>query len=166
MLMGMEQQEKLRGENLEDYKIFVAYDLTQEISKEKLQFYEKIGEVCEKAGYRAFLPHRVLGIGYEGTASPEDVYLTCSKGIAYADLIIAYVGIISTDVGVMIAMAERWGKDIIYLYEKGAKLDFDPRRGLGPLSLPPFAVIEFDKEEEALKLLEEKIKDYFNNRKS
>jgi hypothetical protein len=178
----IDKPKKLWERNPEEYRIFLAYDITQKISEEKIPFYEKIGKLCDKMGYPAFLPHRTLGIGYKEGVTDNDVYVTCNEIIMpHVDLVIAYLGIPSVDVGVMIGRAKSLGKDIIYLFERkftrevidGFKINVgyifrSPETMLKYIEILrkmemhfPFAVIKFDREEEALELLEKEIDDFF-----
>jgi hypothetical protein len=207
MLDETRRPKKLWERNPEEYRIFLAYDLTQESSKEKISFYERIGELCDRMGYPAFLPHRTLGIGYKEGITDRDVYVTCNEIIMpHVDLVIAYLGIPSADVGSMIGRAKLLGKDIIYLFERklarevvdGFKRNvayiFHSTEGLKSIKILskeedsldavysfsspesmlkhienlrkaeihfPFAVIKFDREEEALEFLEKEIDDFF-----
>jgi dihydrodipicolinate reductase len=125
----------------------------------------------------------------------------------HVDLVIAYLGIPSADVGSMTGRAKLLGKDIIYLFERklarevvdGFKRNvayiFSSTEGLKSIKILgkeeehsldvvysfsspesilkhienlrkaeihfPFAVIKFDREEEALELLEKEIDDFF-----
>ena len=85
----------------------------------KKVFYEKIGEVCEKAGMQVFFPYKHTDPVCNLSLSPRQVYTLDRCNLAEADLVIAYTGLPSLGVGSEIQLADVHGIPVWLLYEKG-----------------------------------------------
>ncbi len=155
------------------YRVFLAIDLTEAESAKRIPFYEDIGRLCNKFGCPCYLPYRYFGIGpskrpriYEIQKMQEEIFKP------QVELVIAYLDIESHDVGVMVAHAAQYMKDLVFLYNKKNKdrvkkfLNGGVFKVLRERTLHSYVCttkkIEFETDEEALSLLEREIKRFFN----
>lgn len=96
-------------------KVYISGALTESDEPEKLErFYEDMRRVCKDVGMVASLPHHrgVVPI------TDEEFFERNKAEIRDSDLLIAYVGVPSTDVGSEIKSAELARVPIILLYER------------------------------------------------
>ncbi|MCK4670038.1 MAG: hypothetical protein KAT43_02450 [Nanoarchaeota archaeon] len=112
------------GGDFNQFEILLAHDLSQQGTRNKAMFYEAIGELCDRLGHKAFLPHKFVGSPEDKTElSPRDTYvLTNDIMVPQVQLVLAYMGIPSPDVENISARAMDFEKPIIYFWEKGPQM--------------------------------------------
>jgi hypothetical protein len=90
-----------------------------ENEREKLrQFYLKLGEVCENVGLQPYIPHLHGDPTLFPDLTPEQVDFIDRSAVTQSLVVVAYVGIPSTGVGIEIELAHHASKPVILLYEK------------------------------------------------
>ena len=96
-----------------------ALNAAADIEKAK-RFYERLGDVCENAGFNAYVPHTMGTDPVENPeVTPEEVYRRDMAAVSSSDLVVAYVGEPSLGVGAEIERAANLGIDVILLHEEG-----------------------------------------------
>lgn len=112
--------------NVTDYDIFLAHDIDDpEQGGMKRPLYDAIGDLCQRLGHKAAIPYRFVGFeGDPAAVDPRGTFLLINDLlIPQARLVLCYLGINSTSVGVMDGRAKLLKKDIIYFYEAGTRLE-------------------------------------------
>lgn len=170
------------------HNIFLAIDTSSDESKGRIPFYDAIGEVCYSLGHNCYLLHKEFTIGEIPHEKVNDIEVRREASRLYdavsnhmipnAELMIAYLDIPSTDIGLMMGKAMRLRKPILRFYNSKnheAVLKSE-REGLMPLneksekiikearnmrdSYAQF-VLQFNNDEEALRLLKDELKKFF-----
>ncbi|MBI4450928.1 hypothetical protein HY642_03060 [Candidatus Woesearchaeota archaeon] len=104
-------------------RVVLAHDLSQEQSREFFPAYDAIGRGCDAAGKGCFIPYRTFGIANDGLSRewpPHAIYaLMNGEKIPAANLVIAFLGLPSMDVGAMVGCAKTWCKPIIEVHPAG-----------------------------------------------
>lgn len=128
-------------------KAYISGALTALIGVEEpgrlKRFYEEIGRVCEGVGIDSYIPH-------QRPIADEEVFRCRVDEVQNSDLLIAYVGIPSFDVGSEIGAANQANVPVILLYEKGRPVSRVARGNPAVI-----AQICFETFDEALSALEE-----------
>lgn len=99
------------------YSIFLASNLSL-VTPELFRFYRGMREVCDICGKSSFLPLDFASPSKfdTGILNPKFYNLVSDK-IAQAEMGVFYLGLNSTDVGIMLAKAKRRDLPIIFMYE-------------------------------------------------
>lgn len=122
-----ERREYLHGlvGRAKDYKIFLGHDIDNaELGKPKIPFYENIAEIGDRLGHKIFVPYRFTKFpGDPDEMNPHDTHDLMETMIANCNLILCYLGINSTSVGYFIGKGMMLGKEFIYFFEKGTRLE-------------------------------------------
>lgn len=116
----------------ENFDVFLSccFDKSEK-GEEKFELYDRIGEVVKNLGKRIFLPHREIRLDW---VSGKVFSIPNSIIIPTSDLVLCYLGLESTDTGIMLASASINKIPIIYLFENDK--DFDKlKAGLSIISL-------------------------------
>ncbi|MBW3010902.1 hypothetical protein KY326_01645 [Candidatus Woesearchaeota archaeon] len=102
------------------YDIFFAQDITQRPDKTTALLYEGIEDTCRKTGHQAFVPSKSVGFpGDEHELQPRDSYVLINDiMIPNTKVVLAYIGLQSTDVGMMMGRTIRAKKPMIYICEE------------------------------------------------
>ncbi len=101
----------------ERYELVLAAAFEPDIDKgceKRFDFYDSLGEAASRLGKRMFLPHRHIDLEWP----PEKILGIMAIVIPSADLVVSYLGINSTTVGIMNGEANHSGIPISYIYEK------------------------------------------------
>lgn len=108
--------------------VYVSGALTGVDKLDELKrFYEAIGRVCNEVGWEAYVPHLRTDPVSNPDISPEQVFLTDKQHVLASDLLIAYIGVPSTGVGMELAYADVSDIPIVLLYEDGKTVSRFPR---------------------------------------
>ena len=116
----------------------------------KKNFYDAIGEVMVKCGYRPYIPHHFTDPVKNPHVTPNDVYDLDMEEVMNSALITAEVTNPSLGVGAELERAAASNIPIILLHEKNARVS-RLIRGIPTIR----KIIEYSSEEEALKSLAE-----------
>jgi 2'-deoxynucleoside 5'-phosphate N-hydrolase len=129
--------------------------------------YEKIGEVIEEAGMKAYIPHihttKAVGVTLENSILNVELddnirvksYDHSVDAVKKSELIVAEVSYPSLGTGVEIGIALRLNKKIICLAKKGSNVS-SMVRGAAKKGL--IKMIDYDNDEEALNKLRNMLK--------
>jgi 2'-deoxynucleoside 5'-phosphate N-hydrolase len=101
-------------------KIYLGGAITHAGDEQVLQWYQDITETLEKIGYEVFLPHRDVHLPKH--KDEQDIHAINMKAIKHADLVIAYVGIPSLGVGMVLQRAQKKMIPTILLAEENSTL--------------------------------------------
>ena len=170
------------------HNIFLAIDTSSDESKNRIPFYDDIGSVCDSLGYNCYLLHKEFTIGKVPPEKVNDIEVIRESRRLYdavsnhmipnSELVIAYMDIPSTDVGMMMGKAMRMRKPILRFYNSKnheAVLESEGE-SLIPLNTASEKVIkearrmrdsyvqfvlQFNNDEEALQLLKEELAKFF-----
>lgn len=93
-------------------------DMTDEERAKLRQFYEDLGNICTDFGFTPYIPHLYSDPAKFPDLTPMQVDRIDRLVVTQSYLVIAYVGVASTGVGIEIEMAYHANKPIILLYEK------------------------------------------------
>ena len=100
--------------------VYVSGPLTGQPNVDTLKaFYEKIGEICLHLGMQPYIPHQHSDPIFHSELSPEYIYNLDREKVAKANLVVAYVGLPSTGVGLEIEIARQHNIPVILIYETG-----------------------------------------------
>ncbi|MFA4936848.1 MAG: hypothetical protein WC575_00945 [Patescibacteria group bacterium] len=91
-------------------------DLTEEERIKLRQFYEDLGSICSKFGFTPYIPHFHSDPLHTLTQRNFDRIERLAVTQSY--LVIAYVGIDSTKVGIIIEMAYHANKPTVLIYKR------------------------------------------------
>src|SRR5256885_5889117 len=81
-------------------------------------FYERLAEIAEAAGLRAYLPHRVTDPVAAAHLDPRSVYEIDRAHVTTAAVLIAYAGIPSFGVGIEVEVAREHAVPVIVVAER------------------------------------------------
>lgn len=110
------------------YEIYVSGALTSAPNALELKtFYENIAELCRNISLSAYVPHLNTDPINNPNVSPRLVFETDKHQVTQSDLVIAYIGVPSTGVGMELAYAEVSAIPIILMYEEGKSISRFPR---------------------------------------
>ena len=98
---------------------YVAGPLTHLKDPAIKDLYIKIGDLLEAAGIESCVPHRDIDQAVENP-TPDYIYSKCFDAVKNADLVVAYVGEPSLEVGLEVELANRFNSLVILLSEKDA----------------------------------------------
>lgn len=136
------------------HDIYVAGALTVSDNPEgQKRFYERIADVCQEAGFRAYLPHKSTDPRKHPNVTPEDVYRKDYEMVAKAKIIIAYVGAPSLGVGTELEIAKNNSTDIVLIFHKNETVSRMPKGNPGVKK-----IIIYESEEDALDQIREYLK--------
>ncbi len=97
-------------------QIYISGALTRGSRRE---FYEAIGDMVKKAGYRPYIPHLHTDPEKHPDATPEEEYDVNMMAIDNSCMVIAYVGYPSLGVGAELEHANNKGIPIIIISQIG-----------------------------------------------
>lgn len=142
----------IRSSRLKHKNAYISGALSVAPGKVRLEvLYDKIGELCEKKGIKAFIPYRDANPGKIEDFSNTKLYESnMAKLKNDTDLLICYVGLPSTGTGMEVQEACHVGIDVIILSEKEAPVS-KPLQGCPGVK----AFIRFTDFDDAMKQLEE-----------
>ncbi len=159
----------------EEYDTVLAHCIDSEESKQKALFYDSIAAAVERAGHSCFVPYKHVGWpGDPDEKDPRNTYVLINDVmIPSADLVIVYLGIPSTSLGMMLGSVLSTGRNALYLVERDAPLEpkvdalvhHDPKLGIHK-DYRKVGVIEFDSEDQAVQELEGAVRSHFSNANS
>jgi 2'-deoxynucleoside 5'-phosphate N-hydrolase len=101
--------------------VYISGALTDmdEDQRAKLRgFYEKLGEVCREFELEPYSPHVYADPKLVAHLTPEDVDRIDRLAVTQSYLVIAYIGIPSTGVGIEVELAHHAAKPVVLLFEK------------------------------------------------
>ena len=180
-------------DDVQSYDVFILHDIDSKQTRERIPLYNEIGSLCERLGHKAFIPYRFVGFPDDPKEMrPRDTYVLINDiMLPQVSLVIADIGVNSISAGMIDGHAKSLGKDQIYFYERGTRLEtvkevsemfiglpeearqevfnqprilFHRDHALGSLYKYPKikALIEFDSQQELLRRMEETLRSYFN----
>jgi nucleoside 2-deoxyribosyltransferase len=97
-------------------------DMPEARRQELRQFYESIAQICSRYGLEPYLPHLNADPARMTNLTPARVDRIDRLAVTSAYLVLAYVGVPSTGVGIEVEMAYHSGKPVALLAEQ-YKLD-------------------------------------------
>ncbi len=106
-------------------KIYVAGALTnvkEYVSVNKKELYENIASICSRLGFDVYVPHlskQELSSSIAKNLTPKRIFEWDIQQVTEADIIIAYVGLVSLGVGIELGYAACLKIPVITLCEKG-----------------------------------------------
>ncbi len=100
-------------------QIYISGALTNSSRKD---FYEEIGDMVKKAGYRPYIPHLHTDPEKHSGATPEEGYDVNMKAIDNSCMVIAYVGYPSLEVGAELEHANNSEIPIIIISKIGERV--------------------------------------------
>jgi nucleoside 2-deoxyribosyltransferase len=106
--------------------VYIAGALTdiKPDQREKLhRFYDDLGEVCANFGLQPYLPHHHGDPEILAHLTPQRIDRIDRLAVTQAYLVIAYVGVASTGVGIEIEIAHHSNKPVVLLAEQAKLTD-------------------------------------------
>ena len=101
-------------------KIYLGGAITHAGDEQILQWYQNITDTLERIGYEVFLPHRDVHLPKH--KDEQDIHNINMKAVKQANLVIAYVGIPSLGVGMVLQAAQDKNIPTILLAEDNSTL--------------------------------------------
>ena len=101
--------------------IYISGALTSISEQERIQlrkFYEELGEICKEYNFEPYIPHIYGDPKFLAHLTAEQIDRRDRLAVTQSCLVIAYVRIPSTGVGIEIELAYHSNKPVILLYEK------------------------------------------------
>ncbi|MFH1111975.1 MAG: XRE family transcriptional regulator [Patescibacteria group bacterium] len=92
--------------------------MTEEERSKLRRFYEDLGTICSEFGFTPYIPHIYGDPAKFKDLSPEQIDRMDRLAVTQSYLVVAYVGVASTGVGIEIEMAYHANKPTVLLYEK------------------------------------------------
>lgn len=80
------------------------------------RLYERVAEICERAGWGAYLPHSATDPEIQGSVPSETVFRKDMSKLRRAAVVIAFVGSPSSGVGAEVAIATEAGIPVIAMW--------------------------------------------------
>ncbi len=109
-------------------KVYISGALTGVENIESIkEFYNAIGNLCEKMGLSGYIPHLNTDPTLHPDVSVRQVFETDKYNVSTSDLVIAYVGISSLGVGMELAYADINSIPVILIYEQEKQISRFPR---------------------------------------
>ncbi len=127
--------------------VFISGALSRVSGKVRLEvFYDLIAQLCQRKGFRVFLPYRDANPDKIPGLSNRQLYLSNMEKLGKdTNLLIAYCGLPSVGVGMEVQAASQLGLDVIALAEKDLELS-KPLQGCPAI----IALIRFENFDDAL----------------
>lgn len=97
-------------------------DMSEEARAQLRTFYDELGQVCREFGHEPYLPHVYGDPKRVAHLTAQQIDRIDRLAVTQSYLVVAYVGVASTGVGIEIECAYHANKPVILLYEK-SKLD-------------------------------------------
>ena len=93
-------------------------DMTEGERERLRKFYEDLATVCERVGFRAYLPHRISDPKQAPDITPEQVDEIDRAAVAQAWLMVMYAGRPSFGPGIELEIANHANTRVIILFEE------------------------------------------------
>jgi len=121
--MARTENEEIPGvRDILDYRksfdVFLACDFESQNGKQRIPFYERIGEIIFGLGKRPFLPHREIDLKED-----PGKLVSIIQGIVIpsSDIVLAYLGGEPMSTGMMMGWASAKGIPLSYLYHENSQ---------------------------------------------
>jgi len=101
--------------------IYIAGALTSMPEQERIQlrkFYEELGEICKEYNFEPYIPHLYGDPKFLAHLSAAQIDRRDRLAVTQSYLLLAYVGMPATGVGIEIELAHHANKPVVLLYEQ------------------------------------------------